>query len=96
MQEGKLLYLKEPFEISAADITKQKPYVIYTFRLNSLDQKTKAKFNRELYTRTKEKRIYQGLLQKIDGERLSPGCIIVPFDKRNIVEKFFKKYKIKY
>jgi len=35
-------------------------------------------------------------LQKIDGERLSPGCIIVPFDKRNIVEKFFKKYKIKY
>ena len=96
LQEGKLLYLKEPFEISAADITKQKPYVIYTFRLNSLDQKTKAKFNRELYTRTKEKRIYQGLLQKIDGERLSPGCIIVPFDKRNIVEKFFKKYKIKY
>ena len=96
LQEGKLLYLKEPFEISAADITKQKPYVIYTFRLNSLDQKTKAKFNRELYTRTKEKRIYQGLLQKIDGERLSPGCIIVAFDKRNIVEKFFKKYKIKY
>ena len=89
LQEGKLLYLKEPFEISAADITKQKPYVIYTFRLNSLDQKTKAKFNRELYTRTKEKRIYQGLLQKIDGERLSPGCIIVPFDKRNIVEKSF-------
>jgi len=53
LQEGKLLYLKEPFEISASEITKQKPYVIYTFQLNSLNQKTKAKFNRELYTRTK-------------------------------------------
>ncbi len=96
LQEGKLLYLKEPFEISASEITKQKPYVIYTFQLNSLNQKTKAKFNRELYTRTKKKHVYQGLLQKIGGQRFSPGCIIIPFDKKNIVEKFFRRYKIKY
>ena len=96
LQEGKLLYLKEPFEISASEITKQKPYVIYTFQLNSLNQKTKAKFNRELYTRTKEKHVYQGLLQKIGGQRFSPGCIIIPFDKKNMVEKFFRRYKIKY
>jgi len=96
LQEGKILYLKEPFEISASEITKQKPYVIYTFELNSLNQKTKAKFNRELYTRTKEKHVYQGLLQEIGGQRLSPGCIIIPFNKRNIVEKFFRRYKIKY
>jgi len=96
LQEGKLLYLKEPFEISASEITKQKPYVIYTFQLNSLDQKTKAKFDRELYTRTKKKHVYQGLLQKIGGQRFSPGCIIIPFDKKNIVEKFFGRYKIKY
>ena len=96
LQEGKILYLKEPFEISASEITKQKPYVIYTFQLNSLNQKTKAKFNRELYTRTKEKHVYQGLLQEIGGQRFSPGCIIIPFNKRNIVEKFFRRYKIKY
>ena len=96
LQEGKILYLKEPFEISASEITKQKPYVIYTFQLNSLNQKTKAKFNRELYTRTKEKYVYQGLLQEIDGQKLSSGCIIIPFNKKNIVEKFFRRYKIKY
>ena len=96
LQEGKLLYLKEPFEISASEITKQKPYVIYIFQLNSLNQKTKAKFNRELYTRTKKKHVYEGLLQKIGGQRFSPGCIIIPFDKKNIVEKFFRRYKIKY
>jgi len=96
LQEGKLLYLKEPFEISVSEITKQKPYVIYTFELNSLNQKTKAKFNRELYARTKEKHVYQGLLQEIGGQKLSPGCIIIPFDKKNIVEKFFRRYKIKY
>ena len=96
LQEGKLLYLKEPFEMSASEITKQKPYVIYIFQLNSLNQKTKAKFNRELYTRTKKKHVYEGLLQKIGGQRFSPGCIIIPFDKKNIVEKFFRRYKIKY
>ena len=96
LQEGKLLYLKEPFEISVSEITKQKPYVIYTFQLNSLNQKTKAKFNRELYTRTKKKHVYEGFLQKIGGQRFSPGCIIIPFDKKNIVEKFFGRYKIKY
>jgi len=96
LQEGKLLYLKEPFEMSASEITKQKPYVIYTFELNSLNQKTKAKFNRELYPRTKEKHVYQGLLQKISGQKLSPGCIIIPFDKKDIVEKFFGRYKIEY
>lgn len=96
LQEGKLLYLKEPFEISASEITKQKPYVIYIFQLNSLNQKTKAKFNRELYTRTKKKHVYEGLLQKIGGQRFSPGCITIPFDKKNIIEKFFRRYKIKY
>lgn len=96
LQEGKLLYLKEPFEISASEIIKQKPYVIYTFELNSLNQKTKAKFNRELYTRTKEKHVYQGLLQKIGGQKLSPGCIVIPFDKKNILERLFRRYKIKY
>ena len=96
LQEGKILYLKEPFEISASEITKQKPYVIYTFELNSLNQKTKAKFNRELYTRTKEEHVYKGLLQKIGGQKLSPGCIMIPFDKKNMVEKFFRRYKIKY
>jgi len=96
LQEGKLLYLREPCEIPAAQITKQKPYLIYTFSLNTLDQKTKAKFNRDLYARAKEKYIYQGLLQKIGGEKLSPGCIITPFNRKNIIEKFFSKYKIRY
>jgi len=96
LQEGKLLYLKEPFEISASEITKQKPYVIYTFELNSLGQKTKVKFNRELYTRIKEKHVYQGLLQKIGGQKLSPGCVIIPFGKRAILERLFRRYKIKY
>ena len=96
LQEGKLLYLREPLEIPAAKITKQKPCLIYTFNLNTLDQKTKAKFNRELYARAKEKYTYQGLLQEIGGEKLSPGCIIAPFSQKNTVQKFFNKYKITY
>lgn len=96
LQEGKLLYLKEPYEISASEILRQKPYAIYVFQLNNLNQKSKAKFNRELYAHSRKEYAYQGLLQKIGGEKLSSGCVLIPFQKKNVLEKFFKKYKVGY
>jgi len=34
-------------------------------------------------------------IRKIGGQKLSAGCIIIPSNKKNIVEKFFRKYKIR-
>lgn len=96
LREGKILFLRDFHEISAVELLKQKPYIIYSFRINLLSQKKKAKFNREFYSRTKKKYAYQGLLQKLGGEKLASGCIIIPFRKRNLLEKFFKKYKIEF
>lgn len=96
LREGKILFLRDFYEISAVELLKQKPYMIYSFRINSLSQRNKAKFNREFYSRTKKKYEYQGLLQKLGGEKMTPGCIIVPFGKRVFLEKFFNKYKIKF
>lgn len=96
LREGKILFLRDVYEISAVTLLKQKPFIIYSFRINSLSQKNKAKFNREFYSRTKTKYEYKGLLHKMGGEKLASGCVIIPFGKKNGMEKIFKKYKIKY
>lgn len=96
LREGKILFLRDVYEISAVTLLKQKPFIIYSFRINSLSQKNKAKFNREFYSRTKKKYEYRGLLHELGGEKLASGCIMVPFREKNGMEKNFKKYKIKY
>ncbi len=96
LREGKILFLRGFFEISAVALLKQKPFIIFSFRINSLSQKNKAKFNREFYSRTKKKYEYRGLLQKLGGEKLASGCIMIPFKAKNGMEKFFNKYKIRY
>lgn len=96
LQEGKILFLRGLYEISAVTLLKQKPFIIFSFRINLLSQKSKAKFNREFYSRTKNKYKYRGLLQKLGGEKLASGCIMIPFREKNKIEKFFKKNKIEY
>lgn len=96
MREGKILFLRDFYEISAVTLLKQKPFIIYSFKINSLSQKNKAKFNREFYSRIKKKYEYKGLLQKLGGGKLASGCVMIPFRVKNRIEKFFEKYKIKY
>ena len=95
-QEGKIVYLREPLDISVSSLLKQRPYVIYTFHLNNLSQKDKAKFNRELYERSHKKYAYKGFLQKLGGVKLSSGCVLIPYNKKKRIEKFFNKFKVKY
>lgn len=95
-QEGKVLYLRELAEIPSAVLLQQKPYLIYTFQISSLTQKDKARFNRQLYQQTKKSYKYKGLLQKIGGQKLSAGCIVIPHTEKVKIEKFFKKFKVKF
>ncbi len=95
-QEGKLLYLKESTEIPSAILLEQKPYLIYSFQLNNLHQKKKAKFNSKFYGRIKNKYKYAGFLSEIGGQKVSSGCIIIPYSKKSKIEKFFKKSRIKF
>ncbi len=95
-QEGKVLYLKEPSDIPSAILLQQKPFLIYSFQISSLPQKDKARFNRQLYEQTKKDYKYKGLLQEIGGQKLSPGCIMIPHMQKEAIEKFFKKFKVKF
>lgn len=95
-QEGKILYLREPSDIPSAILLKQKPYLIYSFQISSLTQKDKARFNRHLYEQIRKDYKYKGLLRKIGGQKLSSGCVIIPHMQKEKIEKFFKKFKVKF
>jgi len=95
-REGMVLYLREPMEIPVDSLLSLKPYSIFTFELARLDQKTKAKFNRELYERTKGKYEYNGLLGELGGEKLSRGSVIMPFDGRERLLRLLKKYDVEF
>ena len=93
-EEGKVIYLREPLEIPVKSVIDLKPHVIFSFELTGLDQKNKAKFNREMYERASGKYRYAGLLEKLGGERLSNGCVIVPASARAKLLRSFGKYKV--
>jgi len=95
-QEGKILYLREPSDIPSAILLQQKPYLIYSFQISSLPQKEKARFNRQLYEQTRKEYKYKGLLQEISGQKLSAGCVMIPYEQKEKIEKFFKKFKVKF
>ena len=95
-QEGKILYLKEPAEIPSTVLLQQRPYLIYSFQISKLSQKDKAKFNRQLYEQVRKGYKYEGLLKEIGGKRLSNGCVMVPYKEKEKIEKFFKKFKVKF
>ena len=94
-QEGKIIYLREPVDIDVSLLLNQKPYLVYTFNLSNLDQKVKAKFNRELYQSKTKTYSYEGLLHKVGGEKLAKGCVLLPYVKKKTIDKLFDKYKVK-
>jgi len=93
--EGKVLFLREPIDIHVAALLQLKPFLIYTFDLAHLDQKTKARFNRAFYPRRRDNYQYPGLLSTLKGKKLASGCITVPFSEKKAVEKFFRSFKVK-
>lgn len=93
--EGKVLFLREPIDIHVAALLQLKPFLIYTFDLAHLDQKTKARFNRTFYPRRRDNYEYPGLLSTLKGEKLASGCITVPFSEKKAAEKFFRSFKVK-
>jgi predicted nucleotidyltransferase len=95
-EEGKILFMKEPLELPVGLLLSLRPFVIYSLKLNNLEQKEKAKFNRHLYERKSHKYKYKGLLHELNGKKLASGCVILPNSQKEKIEKFFKKYNVSF
>jgi len=94
--EGKVLFLRAPLDIDVSFLLHLKPFLLYTFDLGNLDQKTKAKFNRKFYSRKRENYNYPGILKNLSGEKLGSGCVMIPFAEKKALEKFFLSHKVKF
>lgn len=51
-------------------------------------------FNKQMFGYNKNKRFYNGFIQKYNAERLGKGAIVVPLEHFNLFNNLFKKYKI--
>ncbi|MCX6776170.1 MAG: nucleotidyltransferase domain-containing protein [Candidatus Micrarchaeota archaeon] len=95
LRDGKILYAKNT-ELDASRILKQKPAVVYSFRLGNLSQQRKRKFNSALYGTKIKNYKYRGMIEQLGGIQLGRGCILVPENKKKGVESLFESYKIKH
>ena len=93
-EEGKVVFLRQPMDIPVRTLLALKPYSVFTFELTGLDQKSKSKFNREMYETSKGRYKYSGLLGELGGQKLSRGCVIIPITRRSKLLRFFRGYRI--
>ena len=102
LKEGIILYGNvSPIK---ADKLSLEPYLIFSFELNNLDKNGRNKLDRVLSGYESKKRykskIYksssEGLIKGYGCKKLGPSSIIAPYNKADIFESLFKRFKIKY
>lgn len=71
---------------------KQNISILVTYSLLKKSRSKKMLFNYELIGRNGK----DGLLQTLNGEKVTSGCFIVPADKENDINDFLKKHDIEF
>ncbi len=94
-REGYVLYKRPDAELLPAAIARDKQSIIYCYELTPLNHKQKLKFNSALSSRViKKKYRYLGLVERIRGEKLGAGAILVPANAEREVDMLFEEYGV--
>lgn len=94
-REGYVLYKRPGAELLPAAIARDKQSIIYCYELASMSHEQKLKFNSVLSSRViKKKYRYLGLLDRVRGEKLGGGVILVPANAEREVDALFEEYDI--
>jgi len=94
-KEGCVLYKRPDVKLLPAALTRERPAIVYRYELGGLPHERKVKFNSAFFTRRKGKYRYPGLLERVGGERLGPGVVLVPAGAEREVDGLFSSYEIK-
>ncbi len=74
--------------------------IIFSFSISKLKPKNKVKILRNLYgykeRKKKKEYIHKGLLTDVNGIKLNPGTIMVPFNQHKKIYDFFGKNKVEF
>jgi predicted nucleotidyltransferase len=94
-KEGYVLYKRPGVELIPAAISGEKYVIIYSYDLSSMSHEQKLKFNASLFTRVKGKYRYPGLLERIGGEKLSYGAVMIPANAEREMDELLKAHNVK-
>lgn len=94
-REGYVLYKRPDAELLPAAIAQEKQAIVYTYELGPLPHEQKLKFNAALFTHVvKKKYRYMGLLERVHGEKLGNGAILIPAIAEREIDALFEGYGI--
>lgn len=94
-REGYVLYKRPDAELLPAAIARDKQSIIYCYELAPLSHEQKLRFNSVLSSRViKKKYRYSGLLERVRGEKLGGGAILVPANAEREIDALFEEYGI--
>ena len=71
---------------------KLKLLVLYTYNLTKEDKSKAVRFVYALKGRSKEK----GIVARLDGQFLAPGCFIIPIKSDKEIQDVFELWRIKF
>jgi predicted nucleotidyltransferase len=94
-KEGYVLYKRPDAKLIPAAIAGEKHAIIYRYDLSSMPHERKLKFNASLFTRVKGKYRYPGLLERIGGEKLGYGAVMIPANAEREMDELLKTYNMK-
>ena len=73
-------------------------HILITYEISKLEQKDKMQLIRKLngYDSIRKGRIERkdGLIDDIKGFRFGTNTIVIPYDKKQDIEKFFKEFNV--
>lgn len=94
-REGYVLYKRPGMELLPAAIAREKQAIIYTYELGVLPHSQKLKFNAALFTRTAKKKYrYVGLLERVHGEKLGNGAVLIPANAEREINALFESFGV--
>lgn len=94
-KEGYVLYKRPDVGLIPAAVATEKHAIIYRYDLSSMPHGRKLKFNASLFTRVKGKYRYLGLLERIGGEKLGYGAVMIPANAEREMDELLRSYDVK-
>lgn len=85
---GLLLYGKFMPEI------KEGRHLVFFIWENVKPNSRRVLLNKKIFGYVQKKKIYKGLLQQVNGEKLGKGCVVVPLEHSSFFLKVFREYKV--
>jgi len=104
LRDGIILYKNPEVPLKIPFALPQKAVTLYKLDFSGLNQKKKVKFNKALYgakfyKNVKGKNVeykYLGELERVKGEKIGKGSILVPSAAEKVIDALLDSYKVAY